>query len=422
MTAQATSVEGLLPQTPDYYIQNPPRLPKKEIAEYLRSQGILVPEIYDSLNTALQSGGPFIVRSEHPQDYAGASGLIPSHVVSPDSIQQAREILQMHAGTTQRVKHGYANYYAIVNAGNLSQTEFEGYLKQDVIDSRSIRSFVEYQDSTEDIFLSEISYSYWQYIDGYNRTVIADTAIRGRYHIFTSKEHDAKPYFSFDYIVVEDGQVVERQAYAESSIPDEIVNGYPQLIEMYEKIRSLDRFSQEHCPIMEMQSTLDGEHYFLQTHRGQDERLATFAVEGIAGPDEIEATFVRGATLDQGEEVEVTLWNTHWEIPEAIVDEVAGFNYERGRDFEEIMTRRRRMQFIRGSKAVIMQDAADQHQPRSLVFKPGITVGISNEDYKTILESLPQGYLRACIRGKKAPVVRLHVISDGRRAIIRKAA
>ena len=66
----------------DYYLQNPPQQPKREIAEYVESQGILVPRRFANLQEARASGLPLIARSEHPQDYAGASGIVESRVIT----------------------------------------------------------------------------------------------------------------------------------------------------------------------------------------------------------------------------------------------------------------------------------------------------------------------------------------------------
>lgn len=120
----ALSAEGLRPQTPDYYTEHPPHQPKREIAEYVRSQDILVPEIYDSLKTALQSGNPFIVRSEHPQDYAGASGLVSSHIVSPDSIRRAKEYVRDYAVRTSITGEKPLEDIAIANVKTLPAIGF----------------------------------------------------------------------------------------------------------------------------------------------------------------------------------------------------------------------------------------------------------------------------------------------------------
>ncbi|MFA7284967.1 MAG: hypothetical protein WC004_04050, partial [Candidatus Absconditabacterales bacterium] len=59
----------------DYYLQRFPDKPKSEIAQYVASQGIPTPQIFNSLEHARTSGVDFIIRSEHPIEYYGAAGL-----------------------------------------------------------------------------------------------------------------------------------------------------------------------------------------------------------------------------------------------------------------------------------------------------------------------------------------------------------
>jgi|GEM_PF-6212305 len=65
----------------DQFLENPPLQPKKEIADMLESRGILVPRRFESLAEALEvikQGREIVVRSEHPQEYAAAAGLLNS--------------------------------------------------------------------------------------------------------------------------------------------------------------------------------------------------------------------------------------------------------------------------------------------------------------------------------------------------------
>src|SRR5688572_21954529 len=73
----------------DYFLDNPPLQPKSEIADYVEACGILVPKRYVNLKEALASNKPFIIRSEHPQDYAGASGVLESIDIGKDKIEEA---------------------------------------------------------------------------------------------------------------------------------------------------------------------------------------------------------------------------------------------------------------------------------------------------------------------------------------------
>ncbi len=65
----------------DYYLKNPNKLmgqPKRTIADYVESQGILVPRRFENLKEARKSHKAILLRSEHTQEYDGVSGLLDS--------------------------------------------------------------------------------------------------------------------------------------------------------------------------------------------------------------------------------------------------------------------------------------------------------------------------------------------------------
>lgn len=83
--------DGIPPiKSADFYLNNPPRQPKREVGDYVEANGILVPRRFVNLDQALSSGKPFIVRSEHPQEYAGVSGLLHSFQVTKEIIAKNR--------------------------------------------------------------------------------------------------------------------------------------------------------------------------------------------------------------------------------------------------------------------------------------------------------------------------------------------
>ena len=61
-------------------------MPKKDVANYVASQWILVPRRFPGLQEAVNSGNTFIIRSESPSEYAWMSGIYTSHIaeVRPD--------------------------------------------------------------------------------------------------------------------------------------------------------------------------------------------------------------------------------------------------------------------------------------------------------------------------------------------------
>lgn len=78
----------------DSFLTAPLLQPKFELAEYVAAEGFDVPPIYSSASEALEvvACGEFIdARSEHPQEYAGASGLLESFSITPQILEKAKD-------------------------------------------------------------------------------------------------------------------------------------------------------------------------------------------------------------------------------------------------------------------------------------------------------------------------------------------
>ncbi len=66
------------------------------IVDYVEDAGFLVPRRFKDLEEALDfvdQGGKVIMRSEHPQDYDGVSGLLESFVMTKEIINDAKKII-----------------------------------------------------------------------------------------------------------------------------------------------------------------------------------------------------------------------------------------------------------------------------------------------------------------------------------------
>ncbi len=77
----------------DWFLENPPQQPKREIALYVSSQGVQVPTLFEGIDEALESGREFIIRSEHPQEYQGMSGVLQSHLVSKEDLVFTKNLI-----------------------------------------------------------------------------------------------------------------------------------------------------------------------------------------------------------------------------------------------------------------------------------------------------------------------------------------
>ncbi len=378
----------------DYYIQDKSRLqskPKATIANYVESNGILVPRRFTSLAQARASNLPFLARSEHPQEYDGASGVLESYShkdlqqISPEQelIDKCEEI------TKESGLSNIAQYCALTN-------------------------------TPEQEFRSAISYSFWELLPGYNQTIIADSAIPGRYHIMT------KDKSSFmNYTIVENEKIITNQIYP---LTEKLKENLPILLNTYETIRNLSHFNPTHCPIMEIQ-TVGNKNYFLQYHRTRDFQPNTFTLDRPANADESKALFVRGATPPQGLTVDVTLVYamlerfpyeqaekefSNFKLP---TTDHASFDQHYYKLFAELLLPKRKVQINHNSLDGEFADAVNGHDTRSKLFKPEISLVqwpiIYNQN------ELMEKKNKALQTGEDQKI-KIHVISDGTTAYVQR--
>lgn len=370
---------------PDYYLENPAALmgkPKATIADYVERNGILVPRRYATLDDALASGVPIIARSEHPQDYGGVSGLLHSPTILPgQKVSEAELLAQIIARTP------YAEYCRLT-------------------------------ETPEQKFLSEISFSLWEIVSGYNTKIVADTAIKGRYHIsIVSPNKGEFPY----YVIIEKGKKVNGSVNVDLSI---FGDSLPQLIEMYEQVRRLDRFDDKNCPVMEIQF-YQGKFYFLQKLVAAHEMLSDFELNRNQNPNEIAATYVRGATKQGGEVFRATVEYAAFvrdDLRHELTNEVACADArdKNNNIFKELMLSRQRLSLdaitnIWGALPFMFKG----HSLASQFFKPEISLVVEQEDWNKIF---PREDFKFFLEKAKSTgqdqAIDLMVVSDGRKAYI----
>lgn len=373
----------------DYYLADLSRLngqPKRTIADYVESNGILVPRRFDSLAEARRSDLPVILRSEHVDEYArrlngrlvtGVSGLLESPDLTrhPDIDEEAikEEVFkEPDFGQTQ------ASQYC----------SWLGFKKED--------------------FMQDVTFSFWEKLAGYNRAVIADSSIRGRYHISTNKSGDD---WAMNYTVFENGKVF---ASYFKPLPDEIIAGFEELVRFYEQVRNLPNFDKNNCPLVEVQ-TVGNQNYFLQYHRTRDFIESTFTLERPPTNQEREAMFVRGATSLEGITCDTTVLHAWWNLGEGHTlpaQEDGSFDFFWNQVYPELMIPQRRIQMIKGRKLdwELMQ-VAEGHTQRSKMFKPEISLIYRKDDLE-----FPEDLGEKLESTRQDQKIKLFVVSDGRKA------
>ena len=349
----------------DYYLQDRSRLegqPKRTIADYVEQNGILVPRRFDSLAEARRSHKGIFLRSEHPQEYDGISGLLHSFNLSSSSFpvrgsQSLEEVKQRYFEKEEEEK-GTPLYRQYCKSSGLDEDEFRGQTR----------------------------FSIWEALGGFNRAIVADSSITGRYHVMT--HYDERNNWLFNYAIIQDGQIEQEFI---RPLPEELRDGIRELIETYEQVRNLGRFDNNHCPIMEFQ-TVNRKNYFLQYHRARDFSPAGFTLDRALQDGEIEVPFVRGATSKDGERFKVTVYYAgEWYFnPE---DEDGSFDLHHNWIFPELQFRRRKLQII--SEKNLTKEFVSLvvgHSQRSKMFKPKISTIFPIESVMKDNEVLWGGY------------------------------
>jgi hypothetical protein len=276
----------------DYYTEDPERLegqPKRVIADYVEQNGILVPRRFDSLEEARKSHRPVLLRSEHPQDYDGASNLMDSFQLSDTraymyTFKRSEDIKfsPRGMGSVEEIKEAYFRFG-----------------EEDYIGTPAYKQYFKFSGTDEEKFKQNASFSIWEAIGGINRTVVADSAIPNRFHImsfYLEKKRLIGGDYLFNYAIVENGKLIQEFI---KPLPKDLRGDLAELTGIYEEIRNMDRFDPKHCPIMEFQ-TFNGKNYFLQYHRARDFSPAGFTLDRSLKDGETEVLFVRGATPEEG--------------------------------------------------------------------------------------------------------------------------
>jgi len=375
----------------DLYLEKPVLLagqPKRTIAEYASQNGILVPRIFDSLIEAKRFGLPIIARSEHTQDYNGSSDLVASKV-----LREGNRFSGLNESELKKALDKY-NFHTEKHC-DLLGIHFEEFKKQ-------------------------FSYSFWEFIEGFQIRVVADSAIKSRYHItaYRRRQGDGEPIH--DYSFFENGNVTNLTS---SQMPNELRANLASLIDIYDSIRNLDKFDPNHCPIMEFVTTPEGKHYFLQYHRSRDFSQASFLLDRKPIKDEARALFVRGATPPEGITCKVTVaygWiggTAKCRLPKV---EQGAFDFHSTAAYSEIMVRRRRLQITDSDDLKSeMEEFVEGHGRYSRLIKPEISVildagRILSKTEKTKLE-------RQAEKESHDVYINVHLTSDGSIAYLRRA-
>lgn len=391
----------------DWYLEDKSRLngrPKETIAEYVESQGILIPRRFASLEEARKSKKRILLRSEHPQEYDGVSGLLDSFCLS-DSVLGYKE------------KFGNEYFYpkGIKTLEELKEKYFD--FLENFNPHAQYKQFCKITQISLGDFRKEAGFSIWQALRGYKKVIVADTCIAKRWHVMTQFHHKGK-YFH-NYGILEEGKPIKQ--FIQNMTP-ELEKDTWRLIEGYERIRNLPHFDNNHCPIMEF-ITSENKDYFLQYHRCRDFVPVDFTLDREPEEGEKVVPFVRGATGKEGMTAKVTVYYAKSEDFGFDADiEEGSYDFHWNNVFPELQVRKRKLQCmeIKGDSNLELKllKVTVGHDSRSKMFKPQVSI---IHDIDDILngEKTEEIYERTKTTGKNQ-YIDLRVVSDGRKAYVKR--
>ncbi len=380
----------------DWFLEDKDRLnnqPKKTIGDYVESEGFPVAKRFNSLDEARKSHKEILLRSEHIQEYDGISGLLNSFKLSSNWIGKYRGLKSI-----KDVKEEYFRYNKESNEGTPLFLQYCMHLNK----------------SLEE-FKNETSFSIWENVKGYNRTIVADSSIKNLFHVMTFL--DKKGKYLFNYTLFEKGKKPRQFV---KKLPSDLEKGLEKIIGSYENIRSLDKFDSNHCPIMEFQTSGDKD-FFLQYHRTRDFCESPFILEKNKEKDEINVLFVRGHTKPEGEELKVTV---HYKGQGNSFllnagEENGSFDLHYNHVFSGLQFKKRDLQIMDGEDLDWeMMKLVVRHSQRSKLFKPKISIIQQIEPLLKKGETTTKLYKKA--QKENNSYINVYFISDGRKAFIKR--
>ncbi len=420
--------------------------PKRQVGDYVENEGFAVPRRFDTLDDALKvvkAGGRIAIRSEHPDEYDGASGLMQTYILDSDSPdeavrtferygdfdidEQVHESQNRSAMTGRGEMPGYATMTDVVLGVALHEpTDVTLRRLKELNGHRhTVRRYADITGRRETEFMGKANFSFWEYVPGLNATVVADTAVDNRYHIFADRS-DRKPVYMGWKIANDEGNSIAGK-------PDDAVltpEVTAQLVNTYEQIRNLPHFDSNHCPIMELQLDENGQIWFLQYHRTQDFK-ATHALLDPADFSTQEgwqkADGVRGA-LDSPATMKTALWypekygttlkgRVGRTLPES---EDAAVDWHWDLALTEALSRHRLGYVADNSLNDLYRGFAVAHGPRSRWFKPQSAIACNDKGLDNLIpETLKKEISLTVHREHRLARVVLDVAVDGTSGYVR---
>lgn len=390
--------------------------PKKQFADLAEATGILVPKRYPSFGNALEAvgrGGTIIVRSEHAAERDGASGLFDSYVISSSQLQVPGE----RPNDLVRALMVATDPETALQQVRLAQMQ-----------KVAVRQYSAVMGYDTEQFVQGLSFSFWEFVQGINLTVVADDAGPDRYHIMgvPVTAEGVRGLHGSGWVTNESGHTIVTYQKAVALPQETLAN----IVRQYEIVRNLPGFSAGQCPIMEMQLDANNQCLPLQyqegrTYRPYDgDRLDPKDYPSSKGWHRAET--VRGA-LGPLVTLETAMWyppdygteTSRYALPQS---EDASFNLRSYTNvgMGEALSRRRRAYFAARGLRDVYEAMSYGHEARSGWFKPQAAFAIGRNSLRSIVPPDLECIVNSAVngRGQMARVV-IDAASDGRSGFVR---
>ncbi|MBP7843943.1 MAG: hypothetical protein KA116_03945 [Proteobacteria bacterium] len=377
--------------------------PKLQVANYVESQGLRTPKRFSNLDEALNSGIPFIVRSESPYEYDGPSGVAQSFVFSANDIDWA---LKSSDGIFSNSAMMTPPKILALYFKDQNQSRFESSLLK--FSEVQRKEFAKLSKISIKKFLQSFTFSYWEYLPGINISIVRDSSIENRYHIFSSS------FNYYNYSVVDSGMILFEGPLYDQLIPPQHFNvreigSIQKLIEFYEGVRSLPAFNKDNAAIVELQAIAPGDFVFLQYHRTRDLNEANFKIDerSLIAKGYSKIPFIRGHTGSHGKHLNIYVL----EDPFFLFKKLGTYkcSYEKSVNFvyRELMSRKMDVCFMDNDfERAAQASHTISHLNRSEIFNPNLCVFLPL--CEILSSSRNQNFLG------QFQIYRMHLISDGR--------
>lgn len=394
------------PDIKDQFLANETPNPKEAVASYVRANGFRTPENFSSFEEALSyyftERKPIILRSEHPIEYNGPSGVFESLVFKTEYLTEALSLRKQLKLTDEKLawltvlpvdvvardfRKDIPYLLGYLQLGKLSPPDFLEILKGYAFNSGSekVAAFARQSDpkfsnvSDADIYRMG-SFSFQTLERGFNISVAMDSGRPNAYHVFMNSYSAPGAYGNGGhYFLVDQAANILSHHALIGEIPALFASKLKDIIRFYEGIRTLPHFDQKHAPLMEMSLDEEGPS-FLQYHRIKDQRPMS-AGEQLrwqygAGAGEVEAPFVHGVTQSASGivvSVKVVPYSDRpktslTDHPNVAVGGVASFLTD------ELISRRRKVNIIFGIAKKYLRGTTNGHAGRSDILKPELTL------------------------------------------------